>query len=208
VASETTEDYPGGRRQLAVGANIPPLSFTTASGETIAIPDPERLTHLQLRRFSGCPICNLHLRSVVERHAEITAAGLREVVVFHSSAAELRRYAPQVPFPLIGDPQRRLYRDFGVESSPRALLNPRAWGAVARGLLRAVLGGLRNAPLRPSGGRLGLPADFLIGPDGRLLAIKYGEHAYDQWSVDELLAHARQSADSMRDPALPGGCVG
>ena len=34
---------------------------------------------------------------------------------------------------------------------------------------------------------LGLPADFLIGPDGTLVAAHYGAHADDQWSVDELL---------------------
>jgi hypothetical protein len=32
-----------------------------------------------------------------------------------------------------------------------------------------------------------LPADFLIGSDGRVLAAKFGRHADDQWSVDELL---------------------
>jgi hypothetical protein len=37
------------------------------------------------------------------------------------------------------------------------------------------------------GGRLGLPADFLIAPDGRVLASHHGRHVYDQWSVDELL---------------------
>jgi hypothetical protein len=31
---------------------------------------------------------------------------------------------------------------------------------------------------------------FLIDPGGRVLASKFGAHAYDQWSVDELLAHA------------------
>ncbi|HEX4559363.1 MAG TPA: AhpC/TSA family protein, partial [Mycobacterium sp.] len=34
---------------------------------------------------------------------------------------------------------------------------------------------------------LGMPADFLIAPDGAVVARKYGEHADDQWSVDELL---------------------
>jgi hypothetical protein len=34
---------------------------------------------------------------------------------------------------------------------------------------------------------LGLPADFLIAPDERIVAAKYGKHADDQWSVDELL---------------------
>jgi hypothetical protein len=35
-----------------------------------------------------------------------------------------------------------------------------------------------------------LPADFLIGSDGLVIACKYGDHANDHWSVDEVLAHA------------------
>jgi hypothetical protein len=34
---------------------------------------------------------------------------------------------------------------------------------------------------------LGLPADFLIDPDGSVVAVHYGRHADDQWSVDQLL---------------------
>jgi hypothetical protein len=34
---------------------------------------------------------------------------------------------------------------------------------------------------------LGLPADFLIDPAGRVVALRYGRHANDQWSVDELV---------------------
>ncbi|HEX4308334.1 MAG TPA: peroxiredoxin-like family protein [Solirubrobacterales bacterium] len=191
--SSRSRNRRNGRRRLRPPTPVRPLSLAAASGEEVAIPDPDLMTHLQLRRFAGCPICNLHLRSIVERHEEIVGAGIREVVVFHSTVAELERYAPEVPFALVADPGRRLYHEFGVEASPRALLRPGAWGALAGGPLRTV-GSLRRggpgAPLRPSGGRLGLPADFLIGPDGRLVAVKYGEHAYDQWSVDELLAAA------------------
>ncbi len=32
------------------------------------------------------------------------------------------------------------------------------------------------------------PADFLVAPDGRVLAVKDGAHAGDQWSVDDVLA--------------------
>jgi hypothetical protein len=49
-------------------------------------------------------------------------------------------------------------------------------------------------PIKPTGGRLGLPADFLIAPDGRIAALKYGQHAYDQWTVDELLGYAQPVA--------------
>jgi peroxiredoxin len=99
--------------------------LSTVTGEHIRVPDPERLVHLQFRRFAGCPICNLHLRSVVQRHDEITAAGIREVVFFHSPADELREYTADLPFAVIADPDKRFYREFGVESSPRALLDPR-----------------------------------------------------------------------------------
>jgi hypothetical protein len=37
--------------------------------------------------------------------------------------------------------------------------------------------------LNPHGGRFGLPADFLIANDGKVLACKYGSHVHDQWSV-------------------------
>jgi hypothetical protein len=48
--------------------------------------------------------------------------------------------------------------------------------------------------LRLAGGPIGLPGDFLIAPSGQIKAAKYGTHAYDQWSVDELIALARGSA--------------
>ncbi|MEU4739364.1 peroxiredoxin-like family protein [Actinosynnema sp. NPDC023658] len=167
--------------------------WETALGAAVRVPDPHRLVHLQFRRFAGCPVCNLHLRSIVQRHDEIAAHGVVEVAVFHSSAAELRPHVEDLPFAVVGDPDKALYREFGVESAARSLLDPRAWGAIVRGVVRdlgPVLRGRRPLP-KPEGGRLGLPADFLIAPDGSVVAEKRGQHAYDQWSVDELLTHAQ-----------------
>jgi len=94
----------------------------------------------------------------------------------------------------------RLYREFGVEAAPRALLDPRAWGpllvAVGRQLCLAALGRDRAPAIRQPNGRLGLPADFLISPDGRVAAVKYGRHAYDQWAVDDILALAAEARRS------------
>ncbi|MFJ8591696.1 peroxiredoxin-like family protein [Streptomyces sp. NPDC093598] len=193
-------------RPLQPGSTITRRRIATVSGGPVSVPDPGRLVHLQFRRFAGCPVCHLHLRSVVRRHAEIEAAGVREVVVFHSSAEELRRHTADLPFAVVADPGKRLYVEFGVESAPRALLSPHAWGPVVRAVLRGareVLGGRERLPAaRQPGGRLGLPADFLIAPDGRILAVKYGEHVYDQWPVDELLhlASSRHAADGLSMP--------
>jgi peroxiredoxin len=182
--------------RVSVGDRFPELRLTAITGETVPIPDAVgALTHLQFRRFAGCPICNLHLRSVIARIDDISAAGIREVVVFHSTATELRKYQDEMPFPVIGDPDKTLYRRFGVEASAKALLNPHAWRALPGGWRHALRTGVTRhrapLPLAPTNGNLGLPADLLIAGDGRVAAVKYGAHAYDQWSVDELLDAAR-----------------
>jgi peroxiredoxin len=182
--------------RVSVGDRFPELQLTAITGETIAIPNTAgALTHLQFRRFAGCPICNLHLRSVSARIDEIGASGIREVVVFHSTATELRKYQDDMPFAVIGDPDKTLYRRFGVEASPKAVLNPRSWRALPGGWRHAIANAVAHRraplPLAPTNGNLGLPADLLIAGDGHVAAVKYGTHAYDQWSVDELLDAAR-----------------
>ncbi|PPS67842.1 MULTISPECIES: peroxiredoxin-like family protein [Streptomyces] len=192
-------------RPLRPGSTVAGRHIATVSGGPVAVPDPERLVHLQFRRFAGCPVCHLHLRSVVRRHAEIEAAGVREVVVFHSPAEELRRHTGDLPFAVVADPEKRLYAEFGVESAARALLSPRAWGPVIAAVFRSgweVVRGRERLPAADQpGGRLGLPADFLIGTDGRVLAAKYGEHVYDQWPVDELLHLASSHRPAAGPPA-------
>jgi peroxiredoxin len=157
----------------------------------VELPRREGLVHLQLRRFAGCPVCNLHLATFVRRHGELVDAGVHEVVVFHSSTAALRRHAAGLPFAVVADPAKALYREFGVEARRRALLDPRAWPAIVRGVARSTWEVVRRRrrfpPVRPDGGRFGLPADILVGPDGRVVAAHYGAHADDQWSVDEVL---------------------
>jgi len=40
--------------------------LTPITGPPIPVPDPSRLTHLQFRRFAGCPVCNLHIQSLLQ----------------------------------------------------------------------------------------------------------------------------------------------
>ena len=178
--------------RVSVGDRFPDLTLTAITGETVTVPNTAgALTHLQFRRFAGCPICNLHLRSITARIDEINAADIREVVVFHSTASELRKYQDDMPFPVIGDPDKTLYHRFGVEASAKAVLNPHAWRALPVGWRHAIGNAVAHRraplPLAPTNGNLGLPADLLITADGSVAAVKYGVHAYDQWSVDELL---------------------
>jgi peroxiredoxin len=181
--------------------------LASIQGKAVRIPQPDRLVHLQFRRFAGCPVCNLHLQSFVRRHDEIATMGIHEVVIFHSTIDELLHYESDLPFAVIADPDKRLYTDFGVEGSPRALLDPRAWLPIVRAVFHSVQQTIREGrpvpPVMPHGGSLGLPADFVIASDGRVLALKYGRHADDQWSVDELLSLVRAMRKRVEAAASP-----
>ena len=72
------------------------------------------------------------------------------------------------------------------------------WGIVRHGA--------QAAALNPHGGRFGLPADFLVGTGGRILAVKYGQHADDHWTVDELLALARREQQASEPAPAGTGC--
>lgn len=121
------------KQQLEVGDIVSDRELLNIHGETVQIPDPERMVHLQFRR----------------------------------------------------------YAEFGVEGkmSPFAALDPRSWLAAGRALTQAP--SLHGATGKGED-HMGLPADLLIGTDGKVIAVKYGKRVDDQWSVDELLGLARR----------------
>jgi hypothetical protein len=135
--------------QLRAGSIVEPRDLLSIHSEPIPVPDQGQLVHLQFRRFAGCPVCNLHLHSVVQRHDAILAASIREVIVFHTSTEELLYHSGNLPFAVIGDPGKKLYAEFGVESGPRALLDPRAWLPILRGVFRSLMAIFRGRPLPP-----------------------------------------------------------
>lgn len=163
------------------GQPLPSLRFETLAHGPLQLPTGGPV-HLQFRRFAGCPVCNLHLRSFTRAFDRISAAGLLTVAFFHSSAESMRPYQGDLPFPAVPDPERRWYDFFGVEQATFAVARPQVMWSALKGLALA-----RSNPFAGEGGQRGLPADFLLGPDGRLVDLHYGAHADDQWSVDDVL---------------------
>ena len=128
------------------------------------------------------PGVQFRLHSLAKRRAEMEAASIREVILFHSSREEMLKYQAQLPFDCIADPHKKFYRQFNVEISVRAPLHPAVLWSGLRGILAT-----GKFFKRAENGILGLPADFLIDPQGKVLASHYGVHADDNWDADELL---------------------
>jgi peroxiredoxin len=181
-----------------VGEHLEPFELSTLTHGTLRVPGPAPW-HLQFRRFAGCPVCNLHLRRFAEGHARLERAGVRTLAFFHSPAELMLPYQGDLPFACVPDPERRWYRHFGVERSAFAVAHPRVVWSALRGLFSAP-----SNPLAGGTDQTGLPADFLIDSTGTLVAARYGAHADDQWSLDDVLAHAElASRKQPPSPSLP-----
>lgn len=180
------------------GDLIATRQYATITGESVTVPAPVGSTHLQFRRFAGCPICHLHLRSFATRHQELVDAGITEVVFFHSPHSALQGYQALLPFAVVADAERQSYDEFGIDTRISAVAHPRAWRSAFRGYASVM--GHRNDPDNAGVGasdgstHLSLPADFLLVPDGTVVAAHYGRHADDQWTVDQALDLNRVNA--------------
>ncbi|MHA7987658.1 peroxiredoxin-like family protein [Rathayibacter sp. CAU 1779] len=191
--------------RVAVGDVVERRQLTSIKGRDFTVPADDRIVHLQFRRFAGCPVCNLHLHQVAARLDELEAAGILEVAFFHSRPEVMADFQAELPFDAVADPERVGYREFGVERITVGTawrgLNPRVWATAIRSLWWTQ----RRRGLKGSVGEgenvLGLPAEFLIAPDGMVLAAHYGLTPDDHWSVDEVLSHA---ASARRGPAGHG----
>lgn len=176
--------------QLKPQDPLPQLVFDTVAHGRIILPADRagRWTHLAFHRYASCPVCNFSLSQFAARHGELTTSGLDYLPVFHSPAAKMREYYPELPpFPILVDPKLVAYKQVGVEASAKAFLHPRA----LRDLVHAAAQVAKNPRfLRMSvdGRWMTCPADVLIAPDGRVVDVHYGQSVGDSWTVDDVLA--------------------
>ncbi len=173
--------------KLQTGAPLQPQQWRDVHNNPVDVPHSNRWTHIQFRRYSGCTVCNLHLHSFITRQPELESAGIQEVVVFNSTQERILADLPNSPFHLIADPRKHLYQQFGVDKSLLAVFNPAVWLFALRGALQFGV----QLP-RDNETSFGLPADFLVNAQGKLVAVQYGKHANDQWSIDEVLCKVKE----------------
>ena len=114
----------------------------------------------------------------------VSDAGLTTVVFYHSPAdklAEAQDYA--TPFDLVPDPEKRIFRAYGVERGLRGLVSP----TVMREYMKALMAGYSPGLLTSDGGITGNPADFIIDASGRVVFAHYGKHYADSLEARDVV---------------------
>ena len=117
-----------------------------------------------LRHF-GCCFCREALADVAAARAELEAEGVRPVLVHSATPAEARPHLERyrlADVPAVPDPDRRLYRAFGLERGGLARhFHP-------RGVVRAIRAALRGHRIgAPAGDGFQLPGVFRV-ENGRI----------------------------------------
>jgi len=169
------------------GDRIEPFTVKTIKGEDVIIPDPQALfTHIQFVRWGGDPVTMTHLAPFKRASRRIRDTGIREVIFFYSDLEEVKKTQEGVRIDIVADPAKNYYRQFGVETSPKSMQNMSAIKAWYEGFIT-----WKSNRNYGENGPNGLPADFLIAPNGKICTCRYGLHAFDQWQVNEMLNLAR-----------------
>ena len=171
-------------KRLGNGDLAPAFAILNLDGREVSLGNYcERKLLLAFFRYGACPLCNLRMTFLIDAFPRWQEQGLDVVAVFESPAERLlETVASQAtPFPVIPDPERKLYRLYGVV--------PSWWGYVV-GVFR--FRAFRDAfklgfhPGKGEGAITQLPAEFLIGPDLRIERAYYGKDIGDHLPLEEI----------------------
>src|SRR5579862_9057471 len=175
--------------RLTVGTHAPLFSADALGGRRVDLAALRgRTVLLKFYRFATCPVCNLHLHHFIKDYRTLEALGLTTVVLFHSPAAKVEAsHSDATPFDLVPDPDKRIFRTFGVETGLAGMFSP----AVMRDYMRALAAGFPPGMLTSDGGITGNPADFIVDASGRIAFAHYGRHYADSLTVAEIAAVRR-----------------
>jgi peroxiredoxin len=164
--------------RLTAGQPAPEFAAMDSRRHTLELAQLRgRPVMLSFYRYASCPRCNLRIHQLLAEWPRWREQGLAMVAVFESPAERLHRYLDRhhAPFPLVPDPERRLYRLYGVASSWRGFF-------IGMTHLREVLSAVVGHGFLPGamdGEWAMLPADFLIAPDLTVADAYYGKHIGD-----------------------------
>jgi peroxiredoxin len=173
---------------LRAGDPAPRFEVADAWGARVALDDyAGRPLLISFFRNAACAVCNLRLHWLIDRMPSCRAADLAVVAVFESPPARVREEmaAHLPPFPVVADPDGRLYDRFGVEVSAakveRTMADPRTAAVVGAAMAAGF-------PLRPdpASNFHRIPADILIGPDGIVRRAHYGDLVTDHLPFEEI----------------------
>lgn len=144
---------------------------------------------LGFMRYAGCPVCNFRANELQQNITQINAAGYQLILIYESETETLRQYMQDVdniPYTIIADPKRELFKKFGVEPSFIKTLGSAFNGKVLSN--RKNGSQLFDGNKQKRDGKIaGIPADFLIDRNGKITTAYYGVNIGDHLPLNVII---------------------
>ncbi|WP_248927973.1 peroxiredoxin family protein [Paenibacillus hamazuiensis] len=176
------------RISLTTGEAAPDFTFVDAGGKSVRLSDLRgRKVLLAFFRNAACALCNLRVRHFIRRYDLWQRDGLEVIAVFESPDASMSRHVgtQEAPFPLIADPEGKLYGRYGVEVSEEKVQATMADAATQSFVKEAAAEGF--ALTHEEGSNFyRIPAEFLIDERGIIQVAHYGRLVTDHLPLEEI----------------------
>ncbi len=177
--------------QLQKGATALDFSVTDINGIPFTLSDLKgKKIVLSFYRNVNCPFCNRRVHAIMGNNLKLQKSGVKLVLFFESSARKLSEsvfHQGINPWPLVGDPEKHIYKKYGIETSQEKMkatflyADPLKAQADTRSL---------NLPADPDATSALIPADFFIDENFKIVKAHYGQHLDDHVSLEEIKAFA------------------
>ena len=145
---------------------------------------------LSFYRNVSCPFCNRRVHQIMGNNVKLKNTGVQLVFLFESSNEKLKSsvfHQGISPWPLIGDPDKKVYRSYGVENSTLKMMKTMIVSSVGQAKKDTKE---LNLPEDKDASMNLIPADFFIDENFKIVKAHYGKHLDDHVSIEELKAYA------------------
>ncbi|VAX00161.1 hypothetical protein MNBD_GAMMA22-1162 [hydrothermal vent metagenome] len=171
---------------LKVGDKAPDFEMTDFKNEKQVLLGHGKPILLTFFRHAGCPMCNLRMRELILVNDKMANYNLKILTIFESPTKSIKRDVGRQnpPFSIIPDPERKLYKLFGVTISWVGFV--KIFAVRPKHVFEAIF---KNGFIPKFGEATPMmPADFLIDNDGIIRVAYYGRDIGDHLSFDDLYA--------------------
>ncbi|MGK7392808.1 MAG: peroxiredoxin-like family protein [Candidatus Cyclobacteriaceae bacterium M2_1C_046] len=145
-------------------------------------------------RHAGCPFCNLRVHTLTRVHEKFKEKGLEMIFFFESKDRIILRssfHQDVSPIPIISDPEKEIYRAYGLEGSFYKSTMSHITSFVQTAL-KANKTGVPIHPMADGESFNTMPAEFLLDKGLVVKELHYSQRLNDRMNVDVIREFANK----------------
>ena len=176
---------------MQIGQTIPNIQLSSIHNSSFNTDELKGRRYLvTFFRFATCPFCNMRIAQLINKQPKM-GENFEIVAIFESNIDHLKKHASKhtSKFPILADPERQYYKQFGVKKSFLGMLK----GMIFR--LPTALSGILKGyiPMEISSRFLIMPLSLLIDEKGIIQAIYHGKDEGDHMPIEQVIEFSHQT---------------